>query len=175
MEGWMRPRELRPGRELEQAHPSPASSLAPPQPLYTAEHSPTRVPPRTEPAGRQLPVHRQDEAPWSRSLQPGSAQSGPPSPRPGSAGCRVATSFCLRDGLQRGAQPGGLRRGRAVPADAAGLSRVVDLPQVVQRLGLGVLEEVSLALPGRGRHRGCPTRAPRTPAAGHWVPHQPPP
>lgn len=71
-----------------------------------------------------------------------------PSPRPGSAGRCVATSICLRDGLQRGLQPRGLWRGGSVPADAAGLSSIVDLPQVVQCLRLGMLEEISLALQG---------------------------
>lgn len=60
--------------------------------------------------------HRHPRSPGRLGLPaPGPCHQGcsvwAPSPRPGSAGRSVATSVCLRDGLQRGLQPRGLRRG----------------------------------------------------------------
>lgn len=139
-----------------QEHGCPLCNLSagPPQPLGTTEcrHQPHRIPPHTA----ALPG--QAGAPLSQTLRPDRCSVRTPSPMPGSAGRCVTPSFRLRDGVQWGTQMGGLRRGRAIPADAAGLPCVVDLPQVVQRLRLGVLEEVSLAL--RGGNQGLTDHRP---------------
>lgn len=70
-----------------------------------------------------------------------------------SAGAGVAGRLALRDGVQGGGVHVGAgqlgRRGGDrgfVFAEAAGLGSLVDLSQSVQRLQLGVLQEVRLAL-----------------------------
>lgn len=93
--GWMSPLRAWRGKR-EQGHLSPASSLS--SGASPSTPSLTHIPQAGWGSLLLAPVAR-------------GAQSGPLSPRPGSAGCCVSTSVCLRDGLQRGTQPRGLRRG----------------------------------------------------------------
>lgn len=70
---------------------------------------------------------------------------------PESARSQITRSFCFRDGVKDSSAAEKVRRGSSVLPDATGLGGIVDLPQRVEGLCLGVFEEICLALQEEGR------------------------